>query len=104
MTLWMCLKRERRLDNDRTDIYNLMGFCYFKLNKHEEAIAAFQKVLALDPGSAIDYANIASNYRDMGNTEMAIRYYQTALELDPGIDFARENLKKLTCGEGDAPG
>ncbi len=92
------LEKGAALDRDRTDIYNLMGFCYFKLKKHEAAIAAFQKVLALDPGSAIDYANIASNYRDMGNTEMAIRYYQIALDLDPGIDFARDNLEKLTGG------
>lgn len=90
------LEKGAELDSDRTDIYNLMGFCYFKLKEHEKAIAAFQKVLALDPGSAIDYANIASNYREMGKTEMAIRYYEIALELDPGIDFARENLEKLT--------
>jgi len=52
-------------------------------------------VLELDPGSAIDYANIASNYRDMGEAEKAIQYYTLALELDPTIDFAKENLKKL---------
>ncbi len=49
----------------------------------------------VDPTSAIDYANIASNYRDMGDKENAIRYYLFALELDPTIDFARENLIKL---------
>lgn len=84
-----------KLDPERTDIHNLMGFCNFKLKRHEEAIACFQKVLKLDPGSAIDYANIASNYRDMGNTQKAIRYYAMALELDPSIEFAAENLKKL---------
>jgi ribosomal protein S12 methylthiotransferase accessory factor len=72
-----------------------MGFCYFKEKAHEKAIACFRKVLQLDPSSAIDYANIASNYRDMGDTEKAIQYYTLALELDPGIDFARENLEKL---------
>ena len=82
-------------DNERTDIYNLLGFCHFKLKDHEEAIKCFKKVLRLDPTSAIDYANIASNYRDMGNSEKAIRYYQFALEFDPGLEFARENLKKL---------
>jgi ribosomal protein S12 methylthiotransferase accessory factor len=51
--------------------------------------------LEIDPSSAIDYANIASNYRDMGDTERAIRYYRLALELDASIDFARENLKRL---------
>ena len=89
------LEKAETYDNERTDIHNLMGFCYFKLKEHEKAIQCFRKVLQLDPGSAIDYANIASNYRDMGDKENAIRYYRFALELDPTIGFARENLKKF---------
>jgi ribosomal protein S12 methylthiotransferase accessory factor len=89
------LKKAEEYDNERTDIHNLMGFCYFKLKEHENAIKCFKKVLQLNPASAIDYANIASNYRDMGNRLKAIRYYQLALELDPTIEFAIENLKRL---------
>ena len=89
------LEKAREYDSERTDVYNLLGFCYFKLKEHEKAIASFRNVLRLNPSSAIDYANIASNFRDMGNKEMAIRHYKLALELDATIDFARENLKKL---------
>jgi len=83
-------------DPDRTDIYNIMGFCHFKLKEHTDAIACFRKVLERDPSSAIDYANIASNYRDMGETQKAIDHYEMALALDPGIEFARDNLNQLT--------
>ena len=72
-----------------------MGFCYFKLKEHEKSIDCFKKVLRINPGSAIDYANIASNYREMGKPVEAIQYYETALSIDPGIDFAKYNLKKL---------
>ena len=72
-----------------------MGFNHFKLKEHEKAIACFKKVLQLDPGSAIDYANIASNYRDMGQKKEAIQYYEMALAMDPAIEFARDNLTKL---------
>ena len=72
-----------------------MGFCYFKLKEHERAIACFEKVIKLDPTSAIDYANIASNHRDLGNTDVAVYYYELALSLDPSIAFARDNLTKL---------
>ena len=89
------LERAESWDNERTDVHNLMGFCYFKLKEHEKAIECFRNVLQLDPTSAIDYANIASNYRDIGDKESAIRYYKFALELDPTIDFARENLRAL---------
>jgi ribosomal protein S12 methylthiotransferase accessory factor len=89
------LEKGERFDTERTDIYNLMGFCFYKLKAHEKAIDCFKKVLALNPSSAIDYANIASNYRDMGDRENAITYYRFALELDPTIDFARDNLQRL---------
>jgi len=90
------LARGEAIDPERTDIHNLMGFCHFMRKEHEAAIGCFEKVIALDPGSAIDYANIASNYRDMGKTEDALHYYRLALELDPTIDFARDNLTRLT--------
>ena len=89
------LKKGEELDQERTDIYNLMGFCHFMLKEHEAAIKNFETVIQLDPSSAIDYANIASNYRDMGQPAKAIRYYEMALTLDDSIEFARENLAKL---------
>ncbi len=94
------LEKGAEIDGERTDIHNLMGFCYFKLKEHKKAIEAFHKVLELNPASAIDYANIASNYRDMGNKDMAIRFYKFALELDDSIDFARDNLKRLEVETG----
>ncbi len=94
------LMKGEEFDSDRTDIFNLMGFCYFKLKEHERAIDCFKKVLRINPGSAIDYANIASNYREMGKPVKAIQYYETALAIDPGIDFARYNLKKLLTAHG----
>jgi ribosomal protein S12 methylthiotransferase accessory factor len=89
------LEQGERLDQERTDIYNLMGFCHFKLKEHEAAIKNFEKVIQLDPASAIDYANIASNYRDMGQSAKAIRYYEMALTLDASIEFAQKNLAQL---------
>jgi len=83
-------------DTERTDLYNLMGFCHFKQGAHEKAIRSFEQVLRLNPNSAIDYANIATNYRELGDIENAIAYYQIALSIDPAIAFARENLQQLT--------
>ncbi len=90
------LQEGEKLDSRRTDIHNLMGFCHFKLKEHERAIEDFKKVIELEPSSAIDYANIASNYRQMGEKQKAIRYYKMALTLDDTIQFAREHLQELT--------
>ena len=84
-----------KLDSRRTDIHNLKGFCHFKLKEHERAIKDFKKVIELDPSSAIDYANIAANYRQMGEKQKAIRYYQMALTLDDSIQFAKDGLEEL---------
>jgi ribosomal protein S12 methylthiotransferase accessory factor len=89
------LQQGAKLDRERTDIFNLMGFCHFKLQEHEEAIENFNKVIKLDPSSAIDYANIGANYRQMGEKEKAIRYYQMALTLDDSIKFAKDGLEEL---------
>jgi len=89
------LRQGEKLDPERTDIYNSMGFCHFKLKNHAAAIESFKKVIQLDPSSAIDYANIAVNYREMGEKTKAIRYYQLALTLDDTIQFAREHLNEL---------
>ena len=89
------LKEGEKLDQERTDIYNLMGFCHYKLKEHPEAITNFKKVIQLDPSSAIDYANIASNYRQMGEKQKAIRYYQMALTLDDTIQFAKDHIAEL---------
>ena len=82
-------------NNELKEIYNLRGFCYYQLKQHEDAIAAFERVLEIDPGSAIDYANIGSNLRELGLKREAVRLYRMALELDPDIEFARDNIARI---------
>jgi ribosomal protein S12 methylthiotransferase accessory factor len=65
------------------------------LKSHEKAIHCFEEAVRLNPGSAIDYANIAVNHREMGQIDQAVRYFELALSLDPSIDFARDNLERL---------
>jgi ribosomal protein S12 methylthiotransferase accessory factor len=89
------LAEAERLNRELKEIYNLRGFCHYRLKQHHEAIAAFEKAIEIDPGSAIDYANIGSNLRELGFKEEAIKLYRMALELDPEIDFARDNIERL---------
>lgn len=77
------------------EVFNLSGFCLFMLKRHEESIEAFSKAVEIEPGAAINYANIGSNLRELGRLEEACEMYENALEMDPGLDFARDNLQKL---------
>jgi tetratricopeptide (TPR) repeat protein len=91
--------RAEAFQPDNYELWNLRGFCHFKLRNHDEAIACFEKAIEIDPRSGIDYANIGSNLRDKGDTEGAIAMYRKGLSLDPTLDFARDNLERLT-GQG----
>ncbi len=88
-------------NNRLKEVYQQLGYCYFKLKVYEEAIAQFEKVLEIDPGSAIDYANIGANLKAMGHNAEAIKLYKMALDLDPEIDFAQNHLSELRTEMAD---
>ena len=82
------------------EIHQQLGFCYFKTGKYGEAIKQFEKAIEIDPGSAIDYANIGANLKAMGHVQMAIPIYEMALEIDPDLEFARTQLHQIKMSQG----
>ncbi|MEA3547160.1 MAG: YcaO-like family protein [Thermodesulfobacteriota bacterium] len=89
------LKKGLAVDEERHDIHNIMGVCNFKLEEYETAISHFERAVELLPSSAIDYANLAVNYRKLEKNKEAIHFFQLALALDPEIIFARDQLDEL---------
>jgi ribosomal protein S12 methylthiotransferase accessory factor len=84
-------------DDEREDLHNLLGFCYFKKQQYLTAIGHFERAVHLNPASAMDYANLGVNHNRLGNRDEAIRYFTVALTLDPSIDFARTQLDELAA-------
>ncbi|MBV5317035.1 MAG: YcaO-like family protein [Desulfobulbaceae bacterium] len=82
-------------DEDRPDIHNTLGVCYYKTDRYAQAARHFKRAVALNPVSAIDYANLALNLEHLGDLDQAIVNYQIALAQDPAIDFAVQRLAKL---------
>ena len=78
--------------------FSLCRFCFYKSGRYAEAVGCFERAIGLDPRSAIDYANLARNLRELGRTDRAIAMYRKALSLDPNIGFARDQLQILTDG------
>ncbi|MBA4358624.1 MAG: hypothetical protein C0405_12965 [Desulfovibrio sp.] len=92
------LARAASFPEPHHEVYNLLGYCHYMLKEHEESIEAFGKAIEIEPGQAINYANIGSNLRELGRMEMACQMYRHALDLDPTLEFARANLEKLSGG------
>lgn len=89
------LERAKTLVPDVKEVYNALGFSYFKLKDYDQAIENLSRAVEIDPHSAIDYASLGANYREKGDIDRAIALYEKALSLDSAVLSARENLEKL---------
>ena len=83
------------VDEERPDIHNLMGVCFFKKDDYVQAIVHFKRAVELNPVSAMDYANLGVNYRRLDKNDEAIHFFTLALSFDSSIEFAREQLAEL---------
>lgn len=93
------LKLGLEADEERPDMHNTIGVCYFKQEQYDQAVTHFTRAVELNPVSAIDYANLALNLEKLGKDEQAIEQYQVALGLDSSITFAMERLEQLLAKE-----
>lgn len=64
-------------------IFNNRGVAYAELKEHDEAIADFNRALALDPKYAQPYNNRGLTYDEQGEFDKAMSDYRQAIALDP---------------------
>lgn len=95
----LVLKKGLEEDEERPDIHNMMGVCYFKKEAYADAVKSFERAVALNPSSAMDYANLGVNHRRLGNRDEAVHFFTLALSLDPEIEFAQQQLAELVADE-----
>lgn len=90
------LEKGLEYDDQRPDIYNMLGVCCFKKADYAKAIEHFEMAVHLNPSSAMDYANLGVNHNRLGHKDKAIHFFTIALTLDPELDFVKEQLNQLT--------
>lgn len=71
------------------------GFLY-DMHRQQEAVAWWEKAIAVNPRAAHAYNNLANHYGHYGRAADALRYYQIAFELDPAEPMFRYNWA-TTC-------
>ena len=83
------------------NLINNLGYRLMGDKKIEEAIAAFQRNVALYPGSANVYDSLADGYESAGKLNLALQNCQKAVEVgtktnDKNLDQFKDHLKHVT--------
>lgn len=75
---------------------NQNGVACFRTGRYSEAAKEFSAALEIDPGSAVDMANLGLCYKYMGKPGAAADFLSTSLDMDPTLDYARSHLLELS--------
>jgi tetratricopeptide (TPR) repeat protein len=69
---------------DKASVWNSYGAALYTANRHGDALAAFDKAITLDRGSAVFYNSRGNALQDLGRSEDALADHDHAITLDPG--------------------
>lgn len=82
------------------EAYNLLGIICSSQRDYDGALAAFERALALDPGSVKTHINLANFYASAGKTDLAEKEFHRALAIAPSNRDANYNLGLLLLAKG----
>jgi tetratricopeptide (TPR) repeat protein len=91
-------ERALEADPESPELRTDLGTAYNRVQRKEEAIAEFMKVLEYRPDFLTAMFNLGVVHHQMGNTSAAREWYQKAAEAGPGTtmgEAARERLSTL---------
>ena len=84
------------------DWYRLMADRHEEAGRYEEALAAYQRALALDPADPFTHNNVAGVYLRLGRLQEAQREYEERVRLRPEDALnALVHLGIIACRQGD---
>jgi tetratricopeptide (TPR) repeat protein len=87
-------ERAAAIEPGYAPVYDLLGAAYTRLDKPDQARAAFQKSLSFDAHDSTAYTNLGLLELAAGHRQAAARYFAEALWLAPESTVAREGLAR----------
>jgi len=88
----VALRELIEIDSDSAKAWNNIGIICRKLERLEEAQAAFETAYRLDPSHAAPLISLGSVCLKRGDPGHALEYLQAAVDLEPGNAIAHANL------------
>lgn len=82
-----------------------LGHLFFDTNRFEDAIAAYQKSLAIEPDNPAVLTDMGVMYRRSGDPEKAVQAFDQAVSVSPGFETALFNKGVVLMADlNDLPG
>ncbi len=79
--------RGLELEPGNVDLLNALGWAFFQEGKSAEAIAVYEKVLALDPTHLKAHNNVALALAELGQVDKAALHFRKSLKLEPKAEI-----------------
>ncbi|MCK9376623.1 MAG: tetratricopeptide repeat protein [Syntrophobacterales bacterium] len=89
-----------RVTGDNYLAYHHLGMAYSNQGNYAQAIAAYQKTLAIAPGYPPSYNNLGIVYAKQGRLNEAVELFKSALRLSPGNLSYYRNLALAYTQQG----
>ncbi len=96
-----CVQKSDAAGVDNLESRVLRGVLFFKQNKTDAALAAFERVLEMEPRSAAVQYYRGQIFDRMGNGDQAIASYKKSIELQPSFAPASFDLGVAYYNKGD---
>ena len=88
-------------NSDMSTAYYGLGLAYTGLEKFEDAVAAYQRAIAVIPDRAHTHAALASAYANMHRYTEALDAYKVAVRLDPNDEMIHHQLGNVYSKRGE---
>lgn len=85
------LEAKARENPDDVQAWIQLGHQYFDANLPDDAIAAYEKALAIQPGNANVWTDLGVMYRRDGKPQKAIEAFDQAIAIDSAHEISRFN-------------
>lgn len=95
------LRRVVDEDPNVIDAWFMLGNEYFKQSRWTDAIAQFQRALALKPDYDLAIINMANAYRRLGQDDAALAGYEHYVTVDPKNPYVRYQIGEIYLDRGD---
>lgn len=90
------LERADRLEPHRGSIVEALGRAYFNSGQAEQARAAFEALLEVDPSSHYGHYALGQSLKRLGRRGEAGTHLRLAVALSPGTTLYRDALARLS--------